>query len=70
MSEVELPEQIDVSDALAVTTGIGFTAIEIFVESIQPNISVPTTVYVVGDEGLPNTLDPVEELKLPVGLQT
>ena len=54
---------------VTVITGRGFTVTVTCVVAVQPLLSVPVTVYVVVEEGLAVTGEPVDELKFVEGVQ-
>jgi hypothetical protein len=55
---VELPEQIVVLDAVAVTVGVVLTVTSCVDVLVQPFAAVPVTVYVVVDVGETVTGEP------------
>jgi len=65
------PPQIagDIPVIIILTVGKGFTVTVTFVESAQPDPSVPTTVYVVVEPGVAVTFESVVALKPVAGLQ-
>ena len=54
---------------VTVTTGRGFTVTVTWAVAEQPLLSVPVTVYVVVEDGVAVTGEPVDELRFADGVQ-
>lgn len=61
MSVVESPAQIVVALAVALTVGLVFTTTVIVVELLHPGPFEPVTVYVVVEEGVTVTEEPLSD---------
>ena len=68
VSAADAPLQI-AAGVGTLTTGRGLTVTVTCAVAEQPLASVPVTIYVVVEEGLAVTLDPVVALRLVAGLQ-
>ncbi len=68
MSVADCPLQI-AGGGVTVITGRGLTVTVTCVEAVHPLLSVPVTVYVVVEDGLAVTGEPVEALKFVDGVQ-
>ena len=67
MSVTDCPLHIEADET--VTMGRGLTVTVTCAMAEQPFASVPVTVYVVVDDGLAVTLDPVVALRFVLGVQ-